>query len=233
MRRLRVKRLMLCLLLGVVATVLSAWGLGFKNRRSVGLYSDLYGVGTAGAAQTYFAHHRAFGFHSFTTISGPSDFGLDVGVKHAPPEKLMPAWVGEDFLVRDLPVDTIESETWVASGWPRVSMVYLNGMSMDFVPGTVTTPRQSWRWSLKIDSILGQTGRLPLRPLWPGFLISTLVYASACWLLLATPGGVRRWRRKQRGLCSLCGYDLSGLETCPECGETAERSKGTKGARSP
>ena len=33
-------------------------------------------------------------------------------------------------------------------------------------------------------------------------------------------GPMRRWRRRRRGLCSTCGYDLTGnvSGTCPECG---------------
>lgn len=33
-------------------------------------------------------------------------------------------------------------------------------------------------------------------------------------------GPVRRWRRKRRGLCEHCGYNLTGNESgvCPECG---------------
>lgn len=33
-------------------------------------------------------------------------------------------------------------------------------------------------------------------------------------------GPLRRWRRKKKGLCLTCGYDLTGNESgvCPECG---------------
>ena len=35
-------------------------------------------------------------------------------------------------------------------------------------------------------------------------------------------GPMRRWRRRRRGLCLTCAYDLTGNEsgTCPECGAT-------------
>ena len=34
-------------------------------------------------------------------------------------------------------------------------------------------------------------------------------------------GPVRRWRRQRKGLCRMCGYDLTGNASrrCPECGE--------------
>ena len=36
-------------------------------------------------------------------------------------------------------------------------------------------------------------------------------------------GPLRRWRRRRRGLCTKCGYDLTGNTTgvCPECGTRA------------
>ncbi len=62
---------------------------------------------------------------------------------------------------------------------------------------------------------------LPGDPVWTGFTLNTLLYASI--LFLAT-GGVRKLkqhRRFSRGLCPRCAYDLTGLTTCPECGRPA------------
>ena len=37
-------------------------------------------------------------------------------------------------------------------------------------------------------------------------------------------GPLRRWRRRRKGLCVECGYDLRGsMERCPECGIRMER----------
>lgn len=55
-------------------------------------------------------------------------------------------------------------------------------------------------------------------PLWAPFL------AFAAFPGLAfIRGPLRRWRRRRRGLCVKCGYDLTGntTGTCPECGYTA------------
>lgn len=40
-------------------------------------------------------------------------------------------------------------------------------------------------------------------------------------VLLLIRGPLRRWRRQSRGLCTQCGYDLTGLPEprCPECGK--------------
>ncbi|MBX3405156.1 MAG: hypothetical protein KF869_00205 [Phycisphaeraceae bacterium] len=62
---------------------------------------------------------------------------------------------------------------------------------------------------------------IPLRPAWPGLLGNTFIFAAA-WLLvlLAVPMLVRA-RRRRRGLCPACAYDLRATPAgspCPECG---------------
>jgi hypothetical protein len=77
-----------------------------------------------------------------------------------------------------------------------------------------------WKPALVDDEIDG----FPLRPIWPGFAINTVLYAAILYMLLAAPFALRRWRRIKRGLCPKCGYDLRGrgnaadAATCPECG---------------
>jgi len=60
---------------------------------------------------------------------------------------------------------------------------------------------------------------LPYRPIWPGFAINTIFYATILWLPFA-PFQLRRYVRVKRGRCIKCGYDLSHVEhkACPECG---------------
>jgi hypothetical protein len=61
---------------------------------------------------------------------------------------------------------------------------------------------------------------LPLRPIPRGLLLDTALYAAA-WALLLTLAAtrpLRRIRRRARGHCPACGYDLASLPACPECG---------------
>ena len=67
---------------------------------------------------------------------------------------------------------------------------------------------------------------LPLRPMWPGFLYSTLVYGAFAWPVLCAPGFLRkrcRLRRRRRGLCVWCKYPVRAFAVCPECGKPTER----------
>ncbi len=60
--------------------------------------------------------------------------------------------------------------------------------------------------------------RIALRPLLLGFMINTLFYAalaSATFCLARTMG---RRVRDRKGMCPICGYNLTDLVDCPECG---------------
>ncbi len=64
---------------------------------------------------------------------------------------------------------------------------------------------------------------VPLRPVWPGFILNTILYAGLVWLLLVGQHRIRRRARLDRGRCPGCKYDLRGAITneaitCPECG---------------
>ena len=62
---------------------------------------------------------------------------------------------------------------------------------------------------------------VPAWPLWSGLVWNTALYGSAVLVMLVLPARLRRIRRHRCGQCVGCGYDLSGLGRCPECGTPA------------
>jgi hypothetical protein len=113
------------------------------------------------------------------------------------------------------------------AGWPMASL----GGECWFgaAPGQFDAPPDGWlaglarpdrqSWAVLVD-IPGarRSALLPLRPLFPGFLVNTAIYAVAVALALAAPWALRRFLRRQRGLCPACGYPAGPTGPCSECG---------------
>ncbi len=61
---------------------------------------------------------------------------------------------------------------------------------------------------------------LPLRPIVIGFAGDTAFYSFAWWFVLIGAKKSKRWRRRAKGQCEDCAYDLRGASSdrCPECG---------------
>ncbi len=72
-------------------------------------------------------------------------------------------------------------------------------------------------------ALLGE--RLPYLPVWRGLIGNTLLFALVALPIVMTPGVIVRWRRVLPGHCAACGYDVTGLAICPECG--ARRPSGS------
>ncbi len=70
----------------------------------------------------------------------------------------------------------------------------------------------------------GRERRLPLLIHWPAFLIDTLFWGAAWLGFIAAFRSLRARRRRKRGLCVACKYELAGLGLCPECGARSEPS---------
>ncbi len=88
-------------------------------------------------------------------------------------------------------------------------------------------PRTSWSpyWSFAMEFATGGTYPLPARPLWPGFAINTLFYATILWLLMYGLSALRRFLRLSRGRCPKCAYPMGESAVCTECGIVVRRRR--------
>ncbi len=124
--------------------------------------------------------------------------------------------------MRPASIDDLVMMSWYhETGWPWPAMTcgvhwetqIFNSNVIYSVSGGIQLPR---------DAEFNPRA-LPLRPLWPGFAVNTLVAAAAWWTLLWTATALRRGWRRQRNRCTRCGYSLRGLpagSACPECGSS-------------
>lgn len=141
--------------------------------------------------------------------SPPTPLGAGI-----PVESVLPAW-------SRISKPSIADRSWqlqVAVGWPFLALTF---------KGRRPPVSSEYKWS---DALLiGASKRnpnawpLPLRPIWPGFLINTVIYAALLWLipLLVRYGWVSlvtRHMRKSHGLCPNCAYPRGSSDICTECG---------------
>ncbi len=133
--------------------------------------------------------------------------------------------------------DRLPYVTEYAFGWPERSLMLR--VRYDHISNT-PQPFDSISLPL-IDRIAGRASTspgsstlYPVRPIWPGLLINTLVLGIVADRLLSwffippvrwylrRAFWVHRERRRDRGLCPLCKYTLKGSPTCSECGWTGD-----------
>lgn len=151
-----------------------------------------------------------------------------VGYTRIPEER------GPDFVSRATHESayTLMLRQW---GWPMRSLEYqwthTQPMLVNvwlFKPPAEASLRTGLPVSTSITRSPERT-HLPLMPVWPGFVVNSLFYAAVAGAILFAPGAVRRARRRRRGRCLACGYDVRGLDTCPECGAPGQRAQGPNG----
>lgn len=89
-------------------------------------------------------------------------------------------------------------------------------------PDLPTFCRSNCIWSIDVQrglSPLIPNRLVPLKPIWPGFAVNTLFYATILWLIFFAPGAIRRMFRRRRHQCPACGYPIGVSPMCTECGK--------------
>ncbi len=117
--------------------------------------------------------------------------------------------------------------THIGIGWPLISMRAYVTRDYDSLPAagaigrpyyslhsgvllTVSTSRTPW-----IDTI---PQVLPYRPVWPGMIVDSTVFAALIGLVHTVWLASRRARRRRRNECEQCGYSRGESCVCSECG---------------
>jgi hypothetical protein len=232
MRRLAIK-LLVFLLLGAIVNVAVAWGCAlFSPLRSVadriadasaseGIWWKNTFANNSNAYPAAVLRHSSVGLDSITMLGN----GKSKGFRDSRFEKV-----------------------WrVAGGWPSRGLSgerFEQDVTLDAILApTCALNSGTHAWAVSVDYSKrfrpGAYRILPLRPLWPGFAINTIFYAAVLWVIFAIPGTVKRLRRRAKGCCIHCGYDLrgqsgsSGEQRCPECGKAVPGRNAVHGAAAP
>ena len=103
--------------------------------------------------------------------------------------------------------DELHTDRWVETAFDRLRWlprVWL--IELDLKPAS--SPRRT------------DVRYFPLRPLWFGIFVNSVLFGVMWWSLVRTPAWLMRSYRAARGLCARCGWNR--LDTpegpCPECG---------------
>ncbi len=238
--RRRFIRAILCLLLGAVTTVGVAWGcvlLGEPprllhevsvQRERAEIICREFGAGPwcirwvekTGSFDSFREHTRLHTRRAY----GRGDFEALGDAAAAMPDVMSgTTWQ-----------QTALAQRMLAGGWGRLPEA--DGVHRCIAAGWPL--RSMWGWlvarpdPVRRCGLLGTTWMtgasdapdIPLIPILPGFLLDTLFYAAPWWLILITPGALKRSRRRRRGRCIHCGYDLAGLPAGTVSGGTVLRT---------
>ncbi len=106
-------------------------------------------------------------------------------------------------------------------GWPLMALA-ADETFRDGDPWGLTSV---WHTGLDVAPAWSLKSNYPIKPLLPGFALNTLFYALFPWALIILARTTRARRRRKRGHCPACNYDLTSTTTpltrCPECGRAA------------
>jgi len=210
--RRRLLQVGVCLAVGIVTTVAAAWSFALWSKD--------------GAPSPMFNIQGVFGKDGkampFPQTAEGRGFGVRVEFKKHIESSSTPA--GPMLFLAD-------DSNRLASGWPFPAMEYRVIYGTNTPPPGLLTTQIGWNanggpWLLDgvrpPQTLRAQPWRfLPLRPRALGFAANTGLVAGLVWCAAFGWRDARRLVRSRRERCLRCGYPVSGLARCPECGTEA------------
>ena len=212
------------LLLGVCLTVAAAWACAYHNPHTpvpgnvshngpAMLHGGIveFAQSSVGPGSTFIAVFPWRG----AEMALPAGATLELNQEHLPGWSILAPLEGD--WRRSTPPELGQVQIFeMGHGWPWRALV----SRASFDQGT-----KRWTtagWGLPSTQASPVPKLLPMEVFWPGFLACSALYS----LPISGPVLAKvlvRARRRRRGWCIRCGYDLSGSPAgCPECGSGRE-----------
>lgn len=233
----------LCLIGGLITTVLVAWSLALwkevswdKHTSRVRASRDLDPAAGESEGRVRVERFTAFGsvFYEGALLPPAGSVGsFSTSTSLSPgtlplvdplPEEIVPAWIRPVVAPWTRGVKEPNSTYVDARGWPllalhcRYDIDRSTGKLIAKTRGGIELggkiiTKGSWYGG-------GYPPSLPLTVRWVGVVGNTAFYGGSMAMLVFGAMTTRRFIRHRRGLCIGCGYELAGTTgpTCPECG---------------
>lgn len=198
-----VKRVVACVVVGVVVNVLVAWGLALWTPVRMGSPLDL--------AISSWPAPAPSGWPSPVTQQRYGGIGWTWRMAIVDAEGTTYGMSRVDFGLPCRTLSYAQAGTIYSGRAGAMSKIRLAGLWAAWELLDV-----SWQRGLSTRERV-----VPLRPIWVGSVANIGLYGTAAWLVLFVPSLIRTHRRARRGRCLACGYELAGLASdrvCPECG---------------
>lgn len=205
--------------LAVVLGVVTAWAVAvLASCQDWGKSPMVSGAAGAASPTWCFRQWRVFGLVS--SNYSPCFDDRKILSYEGPKPHLVPWWsrMHRPPVRAEYDDGALQYKWWSESGhgWPLSAF----GSSKEYDGRYRSRPagyRQRRSGAVEIE-LAQRTIVLPYRPIAAGLAVDAGLY-GAVWLgLLWGPGAMRRGRRRRRGLCLRCGYEIGGAAVCPECG---------------
>lgn len=228
-------RCLICLLLGALTTVAVTTWLFYRSPtvvyfKSVANFPGDIQYEPGWEHVTFFAEHAA-GYDSVQCVSLTSWFGPS-RPKHPVGTMLPPKWVldeSEPSLPNSFRSDKREYGEFLRvaqAGWPLRCFVgrrLRRDANDEFESDWATLINMSLSNPYIPNNRFPHERLLPLKPRILPLLANSVLYGSGWFALSLSPAllpRARRMRRRERGLCPKCAYDLQARfqSGCPECG---------------
>jgi hypothetical protein len=226
-------RTLAALVLGFVTTVAVAWGLALAKGEKIAvpgrdvLIMTPTSLLTLGEAATIGRRARFIGYRDFIDDSAAPELiaarrrQWQDAIAASPPQPWLDSWLHWGDLGRH--VDTLVRRRQQAFGFPLICLWYerSGGLSMFGSAMRVHGGYEITRALGRTRSGFAAEAALPLRPIWLGIAVNTLLYTTFWLGVLHLLARWRKARGARAGKCPNCRYDLVGLRSdaaCPECG---------------